>query len=111
VNKKQYTYKPFGNTRKNRSRIDFFLISRGMINTGTECRIGDSTLGSFFDHKPCHLRLKSGNKHTRKRRLAIFNSILSDPDVDIVAWFTTFETYLHHIAIDGRGGGGGGRCE
>jgi exonuclease III len=104
-NKRQYSYKPFGYQRKNRSRIDFFLATIDIVGPETICNIGDSTLGSFFDHKTCRLKFKPTIKQKRKKRLMVYNNILSDPDVDIIAWIATFETYLHHLRV-GVGGGG-----
>jgi exonuclease III len=98
---KKFSYKPFGNLRKNRSRIDFFLISDNLLPLELTCTIGDHLLGKFFDHKPVYLRFNGPavrNKCTKK--LQISNFILADKDVDIVAWFSIFETYLLHLEVE-----------
>jgi exonuclease III len=99
--KREYSYKPFGNTRKNRSRIDFFLVSNSLLDREFECSINKYTLGTFFDHKPIFLKFKAKNKNKkRKTHLKINEAILRDPDIDIVLWFTVFETYLHYLRVD-----------
>jgi hypothetical protein len=61
----------------------------------------DSVQGSFFDHKSVHLRLNKKVPVRRPKRLIIQGSILSDPDIDVVAWYSLIETYLHHLTLDG----------
>jgi exonuclease III len=98
---KKYSYKPYGNMRKNRSRIDFFLISTNLANDNIDCNIADHTLGTCFDHWPVFLTFP--NPHIPNRgvkKLQISNSILQDPDIDIVVWYSVFETYLHYIRVD-----------
>jgi exonuclease III len=43
-NKKDYTYSPFGDIQRNRSRLDFFLISNNLIPSVDHCRISPSVL-------------------------------------------------------------------
>jgi hypothetical protein len=50
-NKKDYTYTPFGDLSKNRSRLDFFIISENLIPFIGHCSISPSVLCSQFDHK------------------------------------------------------------
>jgi hypothetical protein len=87
--------------RKNRSQIDFFLTSVNLIDRNTECLIADACIGSFFDHKTVTLKFPALVSHRRQKRLIIRNEILADPDIDIVTWFTVFETYLIHLKLEG----------
>jgi Reverse transcriptase (RNA-dependent DNA polymerase) len=99
-NSREYTYIPFGTVRKNRSRLDFFLISYELISDGLICVHSDSVHGTLFDHKSVIMTLgQTLPKKRRKKRLAISNAILTDTDVDIVGWFAVFETYLHHLNV------------
>jgi hypothetical protein len=97
---KKYSYKPYGTLRKNRSRIDFFLMSNVLYEEGIVCEILDHALGTCFDHRPVFVTfpgpatIKRGTK-----KLQISNSILRDPDLDIVAWYAVFETYLHYLSV------------
>jgi exonuclease III len=98
---KKFSYKPFGAVRKNRSRIDFFLTSNQLMGQNFECSIGESPLSKAFDHKPCFLSFPPNNG-TRKgiKKLQISPSILADTDIDIVVWYSIFETYLHHLHVN-----------
>jgi exonuclease III len=68
-NKREYSYKPFGNKRKNRSRIDFFLVSVSLLNLKIDCSINSSILASCFDHKPILLNFlaEDGEKNVRSK--------------------------------------------
>jgi len=55
--KLDYTYIPFGNTRQNRSRLDFFVVSNNLLNSVKSCRSSDSLLTKMFDHKSVSLFL------------------------------------------------------
>jgi hypothetical protein len=98
---KKFSYKPFGVLRKNRSRIDFFLISNNITVGNFDCTIGDSTLSTAFDHKPCFLNFSSEmNRKRGTKKLQISPSILRDVDLDIVAWYSVLETYLTHLSVE-----------
>jgi hypothetical protein len=101
-NKREFSYRPFGDKRKNRSRIDFFLISNELLNTKFECSIFPALLASCFDHKPILLSFLNNGNGARlgKKKLTIFESTLRDPDLDIVIWYTVLETYLLHFNVD-----------
>jgi exonuclease III len=45
-----FTYSPFGLTRNNRSRIDFFIVSNNLIPMLDECTISNTETTSLFDH-------------------------------------------------------------
>jgi exonuclease III len=62
--KREFSYKPFRKVRKNRSRIDFFLVSQVLLSENSECWISDTVQGSFFDHKTVFLKID--NKPVRK---------------------------------------------
>jgi len=49
--KKDYSYCPFGTERNNRSRIDFFLVSRTLIGQVQSCEIEHNVQSKPFDHK------------------------------------------------------------
>jgi exonuclease III len=66
-NKKEFSYRPFGDSRKNRSRIDFFLVSNTLLSLKFDCSIGPSNLATCFDHKPITLKFCSDiKKHKQK---------------------------------------------
>jgi exonuclease III len=53
-----FTYNPSGDLRKNRSRIDFFLVSPVLYNLIGSCTIAQGYCRKTFDHKPIFLNLK-----------------------------------------------------
>jgi len=58
----EFTYSPFGTTRTNKSRIDFFLISRDLFGTATGCNIALSLQSKLFDHKAVNLSFRKHRK-------------------------------------------------
>jgi hypothetical protein len=61
----------------------------------------DHTLGPNFDHRAIWFNIK-GPVNSKKgvKKLIVSNSILKDPDLDIVAWYSIFETYLMHLSLN-----------
>jgi exonuclease III len=47
-----FSYAPFGTQRKNRARLDFFVISSSLIQNISSCGIFSAPLSCMFDHKP-----------------------------------------------------------
>jgi exonuclease III len=54
-NRIEFSYAPWGNSRENRSRIDFFLISETLAQQVEECLIKPSVQSKLFDHKAIEL--------------------------------------------------------
>ena len=52
-----FSYSPYGTVRKNRSRIDFFLISGNFSNRIKKCEIAPGLCKKNFDHKSIFLQL------------------------------------------------------
>jgi len=50
-NKLEFSFAPWGNTRTNRSRLDYFVISNNIIPLVNECCIKPSVQSRLFDHK------------------------------------------------------------
>ena len=49
--KTEFSYVPNIQMNNNRSRLDFFLVSKNLIKFINSCSIDHSTLNTFFDHK------------------------------------------------------------
>jgi hypothetical protein len=77
-----FSFAPWGNIRKNRSRLDFFLISNNVIPLVSECCIKQSVQSRLFDHKA--ITIDFSNKKTLSSRPNISNRILNDPDLDVI---------------------------
>ena len=96
--RRDYTYCPFGTVRGNRSRIDFFLISNTLIPHVSSCEIAPCPQNKLFDHKAVILSFTKIQKIIRAPR--IFNTILNDPDVDIVVWCAAAECYITNFELN-----------
>jgi hypothetical protein len=55
---REFTYNPSGQLRKNRSRIDFFLITDDVYASVDRCTVAQGFCSKSFDHKPIFLQLK-----------------------------------------------------
>ncbi len=94
--KRDFTFIPRGN-KKNRSRLDFFLISNSIIPFVQRCDIASSNSISLFDHKPTFLDF---TKDKASSKLFINRSILNNPRTDDVVLAAVADTYLSHAAAD-----------
>ena len=90
-----FSYFPYGNVRKNRSRIDFFLISDTLVTGIKKCDISHGICKRFFDHKSIYLLFGSLR---RKGRKAVNNRIVFNPIYCFVVILAMYETYISHIA-------------
>ncbi len=73
---KEFSYNPSGQLRKNRSRIDFFLVSSDLYEFIESCNIAQSFCHKAFDHKPIFLTMK---KRKGKGRTCIYDSTINHP--------------------------------
>jgi hypothetical protein len=96
-NKKEYTYIPSAINNRNRSRLDFFLISSNIINAIDQCEIPHSLASTLFDHKQISLRL---GKSQKQIRYLIKDSILKDSATQIHVQVGIIETYVQHGVIN-----------
>ena len=95
-NRSDFSYISKNTLNKNRSRIDFFLISNTLLTQLKKCFINPSLASSSFDHKPIFAVFRP-QKTNKLRKLRINQQILSDPDINIVVTLAVIETYAHHI--------------
>ena len=95
-NRRDFSFIPRSKTQINRSRIDFFLISRNLFNHTSSCDISSTLQSSLFDHKAIRLSF-SEPKNNTIRKPSISRSIIRDVNLDIVVFYSTYETYLHHL--------------
>jgi len=95
---RDYTYVPFGSVRKNRSRIDYFLVSDSLIGHVSDCSIMQHNLGKMFDHRPIFLALGTVKK---KGRTVLNNRILNHPLLFRTCKLAAYEAILNHISITG----------
>jgi exonuclease III len=97
-----FSYSPFGVQRKNRSRIDFFIISSSLVKNMRDSGIFNVPLSSMFDHKPIFLSFNNSstaensqkNTGTKKR---ITNWFLDDNIVNMSVTLSTLQIYSKTI--------------
>jgi hypothetical protein len=95
-NKKDYTYTPFGDTRKNRSRLDFFIMSDNLIPSLDKCTISNSVLCSHFDHKNIAVAINSDYKNLPKMP-KLTNSFLNNRYLGLSIAASALEVHLNAI--------------
>jgi hypothetical protein len=93
--KREFTYVP-RTAAKNRSRLDFFLISEKYISILDKCTISSSLLTKLFDHKCVFLSLK--NNLVRIKKHNIDAAVFKHPRFDAVVQCAVAESYLQHAA-------------
>jgi hypothetical protein len=91
---KDFTYVPRAIENRNRSRLDYFLISEGLCGWVQECVIEPSPRTNAFDHK--RVNLAFGNKSKIVNRYTIKNQIIKTPVVNYLMKAVVYECYLHH---------------
>jgi hypothetical protein len=97
-NKSAFSYSPFGTQRKNRSRIDFFLISTGILSAVTKCDIFSAQLSNMFDHKPIVLSFKEVEvRNNQQKKCVITNWFLDDPLIKMSAELASLQVYSKTI--------------
>ena len=91
-NKRDYTYRPFGNLRVNRSRLDFFVISSSLIENICDTTISPIPLCNLFDH--CNVRLNIGPNIREKYSVTLSNRFLGEKILELAIQSTTVRTHL-----------------
>jgi exonuclease III len=93
-NKQSFSYKPFGNSRLNKSRLDFFVISSNLLGMVKECCVFPGLLSNQFDHKPVYLKF---NKEKSKISGGLKNWFLDDDLVRMSTEIATLQVYSNAI--------------
>jgi exonuclease III len=90
--KKEFSFVP-KTGKKNRSRIDFFLISDRLLHLCNKCYISDALITDLFDHKSIFL---SFNVTLKPKKHFVNSAIFNHPRFEAVVSTSVIETYLHH---------------
>jgi len=88
---KEFTYNPSGVLRKNRSRIDFFLITDDLYAQLEKCNIAQGYCKKTFDHKPVFLSFK---KRRGNGRMSVSNSTVSHKFANDIVRIAVYFTIL-----------------
>ena len=95
-NKQDFSFTPCSTAQKNRSRLDYFLISDSIAEHTSDCSICPNLQNSLFDHKA--ITLSFIKKKSFNRKPCISNFILNDPLIEIVVKLSVIECYTHLAA-------------
>jgi hypothetical protein len=93
-NRIEFTFIPPSVIKKNRSRIDFFIISKSITPAVTNISIANCLQNKLFDHRAVLLDF-----NTKKPVLTpptVSKRILKDPEIDMVVGIAVAETYLRY---------------
>ena len=94
--KREFTFVPNIAGNKNRSRIDFFLISENILGDCKSVSIPHHLSSKMFDHKSLSLNFKHfHNQNTQK----VKDSILKDQLLAKVMKVYTFDCYNNHATL------------
>jgi exonuclease III len=93
-NLQAFSYSPFGTQRKNRSRLDFFLISTSLVVNIMKCGIFSVQLSTMFDHKPVFMSFKDiSTQQFLPKKNVITNWFLGEPLVKMTAELAAFQVF------------------
>ncbi len=106
-NRKEFTYISSDPLKRNRSRIDFFIISNQLLNSVTDVYICPGLQSKVFDHKAVVLSFKH-KVPVGTVRPTISHAILRDPDLDLVVALAVADTYLASTSLRNDPGLGNG---
>ena len=97
-NKKDYTYVPAVLHYTNRSRLDFFCISKNLVKHVANCTIDNALTSTVFDHKAIFLDFRT--KAKLKKNMQIRASNIKNKFIRACVITSTVECYIHHSNID-----------
>ncbi len=95
--KKDFTFVPNIAANKNRSRIDFFLISENIIGECKNVKIPHNLSSKTFDHKP--VEMVFSHFHCKNTQV-IKDTILKDPLLSSVMKIHAIDCYNNHASFD-----------
>ena len=90
--KREYSYVPFSQNNKNRSRIDYFFVTANLLSKAIVTY--DYKLGTAFDHKP--VMLNFGGKTQRGNKI-IDPNLLNSKTIKDTAKLAAYNTYLTYL--------------
>jgi hypothetical protein len=92
--RKDYSYIPRDVTKKNRSRIDFFVVSKNIFSKVQKCDILPTVQSKLFDHKAVVLSFDKIKPAVTIP--TITPKIVNDPDLALIVEISTIEIYTRY---------------
>jgi exonuclease III len=93
----EFTYSPRDINKKNRSRLDYFLISTNLLNLISDVSIKQILQNNLFDHKAILLTLRDPVRQPKKKIFRIRNNLLDVDILQIRVELAVAEAYLLHL--------------
>jgi hypothetical protein len=95
--RKDYSYVPRDVTKINRSRLDFFVVSKGISHLVKKCNILPNTQSRLFDHKAVILEFTESKPPVCIP--TILPRINNDPDINLIVEISAMETYITYCNV------------
>jgi exonuclease III len=95
--KQEFSYQPSDPKKKNRSRLDFFVVSNHLVENINKCYISATVQNKMFDHRAMFICMKTKPKQIRIPTIS--RELLKDPDIDLVVKLSICDTYVIHTDI------------
>ncbi len=100
-NRKEFTFVPKDPTKLNRSRIDFFVVSKSLIGRINKCFIVPNLQNKMFNHRAVVICFKDPTKVIKQPTIS--RELLKDPDLELHVMLTVADTYqLHTSSLEER---------
>jgi exonuclease III len=88
----QFSYSPFGSVRKNKSRLDFFVMSSCLATYIKDCGIAEYKINKLFDHN--HINLTLGKKGGNNLKIPqLNNTFLNDSLLKMSVELSALQVY------------------
>jgi hypothetical protein len=92
--RREFSYFSKDVTKKNRSRIDFFLVSNSLLSKVNKSFIQPHMQNKMFDHRAIIISFKDPPKVIKQPTVS--RDLLRDPDIELHVSLAVADTYLIH---------------
>ncbi len=97
--RREFTYFSKDTTKKNKSRIDFFIVSNNILSKINKSFIQPHMQNKMFDHRAIVICFKDPPKIIKQPTIS--RDLLKDPDIELHVSLAVADTYLiHSNALD-----------
>jgi hypothetical protein len=92
--RREFTYFSKDTTKKNKSRIDFFIISNQLLSKVNKSYIQSHLQNKMFDHRAIFVCFKDPPKVIKQPTIS--RDLIKDPDIELHVALAVADTYLIH---------------
>ena len=98
--RRAFSYSPFGTVRRNRSRQDFFVVSKSLIPNIVDCSISPGLATKLFDHRTVLLTLGTKKKGKTNSGPRVGNKFLTKSYVRASVNIAAIKCHVHSLAAE-----------